>query len=110
MSGAPAVRYRTLGQYDAAFEVTVAPDGALRVEGGSYVTRGVRTGALSPGDRRRLAGLVAAVQAPADHPVPALAEGFTAELWIGDARVRWWGLPPTAPLVALVRFLGTRPL
>ena len=102
------VRYRTLGQDDADFEATVAPDGALTVEGGSYVTRGVRRGRLSRGDRRELQALLAAVRAPADHAVPDLAEGFSAELWLGDDRVRWWGLPPTEPLAALVRFLATR--
>ena len=108
MSGTPRVHYRAIGQYDAAFEATVEADGAFAVEGGSYVTRGVRTGRLSARDRRRLAELAAAVRAPADHAVPDLADGFTSELWIGTARVRWWGRPPTDPLAALVRFLGTR--
>lgn len=103
------VRYRALGQYDATFEATVAPDGTLRTEGGSYVTHGVRERRLARADRAHLAALVAAVRAPADHPVPDLAEGFTSELDVDRGRVRWWGLPPTAALAALVRFLGTRP-
>ena len=110
MSGTLRIQYRAIGQYDAAFEATVEADGAFAIEGGSYVTRGVRRGRLSRGDRRELQALLAAVRAPADHAVPDLAEGFSAELWLGDDRVRWWGLPPTEPLAALVRFLATRPV
>lgn len=100
------LRLRQLGQYDAAFEAEVSPDGSFCVEGGSYVSRGVRTGTLARPERQRLAALAGAVEPDAPHPVPEGAEGFTSELCLGARAVRWWGPPPTEPLRALVRALA----
>lgn len=104
------VRYRTLGQYDLDDEVEVRADGRFRVSGGTYRSRGPRTGRLTPAQARRLETLLAAVSSRA-HPVPDGAEGFRAELVVGEGPaqqvVTWWGPPPADDPVlhALLRVL-----
>ncbi|MFN3597435.1 MAG: hypothetical protein ACK41D_09220 [Rubricoccaceae bacterium] len=104
--GAPLV-YRALGQYDAAFEAVVWPDGRFRTESGSYVTRGVREGHLARGRHAALRALARAV-AWRDYEAPPGAEGFGAEITWGARRVRWWGPAAAADpaLGALVRALA----
>lgn len=97
---------RQIGEYDAAFEAEVAPDGSFRVEGGSYVTRGVRTGTLAHSDRQRLAALASAVDLDAEHAVPEGASGFASELAVGERTARWWGPPPTDAHRALIGALA----
>lgn len=90
-----ALRLVQTGEYDADFEAAVSPEGAYRVEGGSYVTRGVREGALSREAHARLVALAEAVLlVPEDRPHEE-APGFATTLSAGDRTVRWWGPPPT---------------
>ena len=96
--------YRQTGAYDADFEA----DGALTVEGGSYVTRGRRAGRLGRLDVERLQRLAAAVE-PREWDAPDGAEGFTNTLALGSRSVTWWGHAADVDpdLAALVRALGT---
>ena len=96
------LRLRQLGQYDAAFEAEIDADGAYRVEGGSYVTQGVREGRLSRADYARLGALAEAVGREPEAEVPAGAEGFGSTLTVGGRTVRWWGPPPSEAHRALV--------
>lgn len=100
LSALPPLSLRQLGQYDAAFEATVEPDGAWRTDGGSYVTRSAQ-GVLSRRAHRELATLAQAIDLGVHHPQPD-AEGFTSELAIGDRVLAWWGPPPTDALRTLV--------
>ncbi|MEM6327805.1 MAG: hypothetical protein AAF791_11865 [Bacteroidota bacterium] len=97
---------RQLGQYDAAFEAEVSPDGRFRVEGGSYVTRGVREGRLSLADLARLGALAEAVHREPEADIPDGADGFGSTLEIGGRTVRWWGPPPTEAHRALMGALA----
>ncbi|MEM1057153.1 MAG: hypothetical protein AAGI52_16665 [Bacteroidota bacterium] len=101
-----SLHLRQSGEYDATFEARLAPDGAYRVEGGSYVTRGVREGVLTRAEAARLAALVDAADLSAEHPIPDGAPGFTSELTVGERRLRWWGPPPTDALRALTGALA----
>ncbi len=100
------IHLRQLGQYDASFEASVDARGLWRVEGGSYVTRGVREGRLSRTQQARLQTLAETVDLGAAHAVPDGARGFTSTLEVGRRTLEWWGPPPTAPLRALAGALA----
>ncbi|MEM1118113.1 MAG: hypothetical protein AAF845_20490 [Bacteroidota bacterium] len=101
------IRYRTTGGYDADFEVAIAADGTYTVEGGSYVTRGRRTGTLPEADQTEIDRLGTAVEAR-DWGAPEGSEGFVHHLEVGEKRVLWWGpaADVDARLGALVAALG----
>lgn len=103
------IALRQLGQYDADFEAEIDARGLWRIEGGSYVTRGVREGRLSPEAHARVRALARAVDLDAEHAVPDGASGFMSALEVGDTMVRWWGPPPTEPLRALANALAALP-
>jgi hypothetical protein len=102
----PRIVYRTLGAYDAAFEVAVEPDGAYAVERGSYVTHGRLAGRLADPEREALGAAAARIEGSLTVPAPAGADGHTAELTVDAHSVRWWGPPPEGPVAALVERLN----
>ncbi len=104
---APRVVYRRTGEYDAASEIAVEPDGTFQAEAGGYVTHGRRAGRLSRRDHAELIRLAAALGPPVSGGTWA-ADGPLAELVVGDARFTWQTQAPTPEVEALVRFLGAR--
>ncbi|OZC01688.1 hypothetical protein [Rubricoccus marinus] len=100
------IRLRQLGQYDASFEASVDADGIWRVDGGSYVTRGVREGRLSSAEHAAIGALAAAVAMRETHAIPEDARGFTSTLDVGGDTLEWWGPPPTPALRALANALA----
>lgn len=103
----PRVAYRRTGEYDAASEVAVEPDGTFRAEAGGYVTHGVREGRLSRRDHTRLVRLAAALGPPVSAGTED-ADGPLAELVVDGVRFAWQIETPTAEVAALVRFLSAR--
>jgi len=107
----PRIQFRVVGQDDYMLVIEVAADGGYRIDSGDYTSHAPRTGRLSPPQRERLAGLVAALGDSHDHPPPDGVEGFVAELIVGDGpsarRFRVWeGVLEAEPgLAALVRAL-----
>ena len=97
-----ALRLRQSGEYDAASEVSVEPDGRFTAEHGGYVTAGRRSGVLSRRQRREIARLADAVDVGESHPARG---AVVTTLTLGERSVSWAGAPPTpAELVgALVR-------
>jgi hypothetical protein len=107
----PPIRFRVVGQDDYMLTIEVAPDGGYRIDSGDYTSHAPRTGSLTPAQRKRLSGLVAALGGPCDHPAPDGVEGFAAELVVGEGpteqHYRFWegALGAEPNLAALVRAL-----
>lgn len=104
-AGGLRVVYHRTGEFDAASEVTVEPDGAFRAESLSFVTNGFRTGRLTPHRHREMARLVAALGPPGRFGFYDRTTGI-AELTVGGRLWMWPLYPPTPEIAALVRFLA----
>lgn len=103
----PRVVYRKTGSYDAVSDVAIESDGTFRAEDGGYVTRGPRSGRLSPAECDELARLVAALGDPGPYGMRGV-DGFSSELVIDGRPYSWWNEAPTPGLAALARFLSAR--
>ena len=107
----PRVHYRVVGEDDYALEITLEPTGAYRVDCGDHTSHKPRQGVLDERQTREIAALIAALGEPREHPAPAGATGFIAELTLGaphDARVYrvWEGeLAEEPDVMALIRAL-----
>jgi hypothetical protein len=107
----PRVHYRVVGQDDYVLEITLEPTGAYRVDCGDHTSHKPRRGALHERQTREIAALIDALGEPREHPAPAGATGFIAELTLGsppDARVFrvWEGeLAEEPDVMALIRAL-----
>ncbi|HSO82611.1 hypothetical protein [Thiocapsa sp.] len=107
----PRVHYRVVGQDDYTLEIILEPTGAYRVDCGDHTSHKPRQGALDERQTREITALLDALGAPREHPAPAGATGFIAELTLGappDARVYrvWEGeLAEEPDVMALIRAL-----
>lgn len=105
------LRYRVVGQDDYMLDIQIDADGAYRIDCGDHASHEPRRGRLSAEEIARLTSLIDALGAPREHPAPAGATGFIAELALGaapDSRVyRFWegALEEEADLVPLIRAL-----
>jgi hypothetical protein len=107
----PRVNYRVVGQDDYALEITLEPTGAYRVDCGDHTSHKPRQGVLDERQTRGISALIDALGEPREHPAPAGATGFIAELTFGappDLRVYrvWEGALAEEPdMMALIRAL-----
>jgi hypothetical protein len=107
----PRVNYRVVGQDDYVLEITLEPTGAYRIDCGDHTSHKPRRGMLDEHQTRQIAALIDALGAPREHPAPAGATGFIAELTLGntpDTRVYrvWEGeLAEEPDVMALIRAL-----
>jgi hypothetical protein len=105
------VYYRVVGQDDYVLEITLEPTGAYRVDCGDHTSHKPRRGILDERQTREIGALITALGEPREHPAPAGATGFIAELTLGsppDARVYrvWEGeLAEEPDVMALIRAL-----
>jgi hypothetical protein len=103
--------FRVVGQDDYMLEIHVDRDGGYAVNSGTYTSETPRRGILTQGQEAELAKALASLGAPGDRAAPSGAEGFMAELTVGDgddARVyRFWegALDEDPHLRAVVRQL-----
>ncbi len=107
--------YRVVGQFDYMLEIAVGADGSYCVNCGDHTSHEPRTGKLDRARRTRLESLIGPVAerlGPAwECPAPAEAEGFMAELSLGEGAQRrlyrfWEGALEEQPeLKAAVREL-----
>jgi hypothetical protein len=107
----PRIYYRVVGQDDYVLEISLEPSGAFRVDCGDHTSHKPRRGMLDERQTREMAALIDALGEPREHPAPAGATGFMAELTLGappDARVYrvWEGeLAEEPDVMALIRAL-----
>jgi hypothetical protein len=107
----PRIRYRVVGQDDYMLNIDVTDDGAFTIDYGDYTSHKPTQGKLDRTQAERLAGILAQLGEPREHPAPADASGFVAELTIGDGpsvrHYRFWegALDEEPDLKALVRAL-----
>ncbi len=107
----PPIHYRVVGQDDYMLVIDVAADGSFAIDSGDYTSHKPRRGTLDPTRQAHLSQLIDSLRKPRDLPAPEGAEGFVAELRIGEgASVRseqfWEGALDRAPEIrALVRAL-----
>lgn len=80
----PRTHYRVVGQDDYMLDITVEPTGAYRVDCGDHTSHKPRRGRLDGSQLTELGRLIDALGAPREHPAPAGAAGFMAELSLGD--------------------------
>ena len=110
MSNLP-MSYRVLGQDDYMLEIGVGITGAYRVNGGDYTSHEPRGGTLGAGQLAHLLELADRLGPARVHPAPDGADGFMAELTLGEGeaarRFRFWegALDEEPDLAALVRAL-----
>lgn len=107
----PHLRYRVVGQDDYMLEIIMEPTGAYRVDCGDHTSHKPRQGMLDANQIREIGHLIDALGAPREHPAPAGATGFMAELTLGhppESRVYrvWEGEMEQEPdVLALIRAL-----
>jgi hypothetical protein len=107
----PRIHYRLVGQDDYMLVIDVAADGSYCLDSGDYTSRKPVHGMLDDEHRARIETCLAALQQPRVHAAPEGADGFMAELTIGDGpTVRhyrvWEGALEHEPdLKALIREL-----
>lgn len=107
----PHVHYRVVGQDDYTLEISVEPSGSYRVDCGDHTSHKPRQGKLDGAKSRELARLIEALGSPREHPAPAGASGFMAELRVGDPATErvyrvWEGeLQQEPDVMALIRAL-----
>jgi hypothetical protein len=107
----PRIHYRVVGQDDYMLIIDIAADGSYRIDYGDYTSRKPVQGTLDAEHRGRLESCLAALDQPRTHPAPDGADGFMAELTVGDGptvrHYRFWegALDEEPDLKALVREL-----
>ncbi|WP_254045146.1 hypothetical protein [Thiohalocapsa sp. ML1] len=111
----PRIQYRVVGQDDYMLNIDVAEDGSFIIDAGDYTSHKPVHGAVSPAQMEELGALLAALGEPAEHPAPEDANGFTAELTVGNGpAVRHWRfwegamdqVPELSRLVRALEVLG----
>lgn len=90
----PRIRYHVVGQDDYMLHIDVTADGGFVIDAGDYTSHKPTTGTLSQAQAQELAALAARLGPPREHPAPAGATGFVAELIVGDGptvhHYRFW--------------------
>jgi hypothetical protein len=107
--------YRVVGQFDYMLEIAVGADGGYCINCGDHTSHEPRTGKLDRAQRTRLESLLRPVSERLGRswecPAPEEAEGFMAELALGEGAQRhhyrfWEGALEEQPeLKAAVREL-----
>ncbi len=77
--------FQVVGQDDYMLEIHVDRDGGYVVNSGTYTSATPRSGVLTPAQKAELTKALAGLGSPSDHAAPSGAEGFMAELTVGDA-------------------------
>jgi hypothetical protein len=107
--------YRVVGQFDYMLEIAVGADGGYCINCGDHTSHKPRSGRLDRAHRTRLESLIQPLAKRLgrswEYPAPEGAEGFMAELDLGDGAERrayrfWEGALEEQPeLKAVVREL-----
>jgi len=107
----PRIHYRVVGQDDYMLIIDIAANGSYCIDCGDYTSRKPVRGTLDTDHRARIEECLAALDEPRQHVAPDGADGFMAELVIGDGpdvrHYRFWegALDGEPDLKALVREL-----
>jgi hypothetical protein len=107
----PRIQYRVVGQDDYMLNIDVTESGTFTIDYGDYTSHKPTKGKLDQAHAEQLADAVAKLGEPREHPAPAGATGFVAELTVGDGppvrHYRFWegALDEEPDLKALVRLL-----
>jgi hypothetical protein len=84
--------YRVVGQFDYMLEISVRADGGFCVNCGDHTSHEPRTGKLDKTQQAKLEGLIGRVVERLGEswtsPAPEDAEGFNAELALGEGTER----------------------
>lgn len=105
------ISYQVVGEEDYAYRVSIDADGAFVVENETYTSQEPRKGALTEAQSEELLAAIGALGLPREHPMPAGATAFEAQLTVGapghEAHYVFWegALESDQPLNALIRRL-----
>jgi hypothetical protein len=90
----PRIRYRVVGQDDYMLSIDVTADSGFVIDAGDYTSHKPTEGTLTHAQAGHLAELLERLGPPREHPAPAGATGFIAELTVGDGpklrHYRFW--------------------
>ncbi len=110
MSAFP-LSYRVQGEDDYMLEISIDDAGAFVINSGDHTSHEPRHGTLNRRQREELLALLQGLGEPREHPAPAGAADFMAELTLGGGaealRYRSWegAMDEDPPLKAVVRAL-----
>lgn len=105
------ITYQVVGEEDYAYRVIIDDAGRYVVESESYTSQEPRKGELDEAQSQALITAIKELGMPREHPLPAGATAFEAQLTIGapghEANYVFWegALEQDAPLNTLVRLL-----
>jgi hypothetical protein len=105
------IRYQVVGEEDYALKINVESDGQFSVESGTYTSQAPRKGRLSEDQAGALVAAIKALGLPREHPMPAGATAFEAQLTVGapgdEANYVFWegALEQDDKLNRLIRLL-----
>jgi hypothetical protein len=77
------IKYQVVGEEDYALVITIDELGEYVVESGSYTSQPPRKGTLTDQQRAQLVAAIKDLGVPREHPMPAGAEAFEAQLTVG---------------------------
>lgn len=90
----PRIRYRVVGQDDYMLNIDLTEGGHFVIDAGDYTSHKPAEGTLTRRQAEELAALIEQLGPPREHPAPAGATGFIAELTVGDGptvrHYRFW--------------------
>lgn len=90
----PQIRYRVVGQDEYMLSIDVTADSGFVIDAGDYTSRKPTEGTLTHAQAKHLSDLLNRLGPPREHPAPAGAKGFVAELIVGDGpqvrHYRFW--------------------
>ena len=90
----PRIRYRVVGQDDYMLNIDVTEGGDFVIDAGDYTSHKPTEGTLTRAQAEALSALSEQLGPPREHPAPAGATGFIAELTIGGGptvrHYRFW--------------------